>query len=353
MKGGRSHAWLAALVLITLFAIWTALDTARPWADWVTLAASPVATPGEPLIVVLKLANTEAPGQIHVSLRTSSSRASNSFSIGEASVPLITGKSTYSTAIQVRPAAPVGYARFTVYLTPTGDWTDRTAVASSDPIRVAPPNPQIRRLHSAPIQMPLFNVTSDSQVLRIRSRTASTLTATLWLVSSALAGRRLFPQTRFLPALSSRREAPFWMVLSATCLTLAISQFTDASGSLAEWARSTARDFNAYLFRENGQQWACAAAVATLMGGWAALFRWRASSTLRICLALASLGLGLDCLDLVSLHALDPWLEQPILGHALLPWLQLIAALAMVVVLLTSRRIPLRSSPTGNPISGS
>ncbi len=332
-RRARAAALLVVAGALTGLGImaWQALDRLDRPARWLTIEAPAHAVAGEPYPVRVTVRNLPAPTYVVADFHWSDrQRASHGYYLKGSSEWIAEPQGSWSFAISVDRRSDLAFIMAVIYLTPTGDWKDRSRVARTRLIEVkagsgSPASPrwvEIAAYEGRPAE--------PDHATTVASIALAALLALCSLLAAAAGAR------------SQQRRG--WAVLAAAALAAAAWELSGAAAAATQLGRSVAEEQNWYALRQPLQK---ALVVALGTGGIAfviaALRSGRSfSRSLRVALVGMTGYALLAAVDLLSLHAIDT------LGHrALGPgsvMQALKAAAAALTLLAAAAELSVRSS---------
>jgi hypothetical protein len=276
-KNRRSGLKLAAVVggLILIFAAtWFVLDRSEGRPGWLVVEEPKAAVVGKPLEIRVKLAKhieaTKIACQLHGG---GADRRIRSYLASSGPAQEAAGGGTYSFIFEVPEREGIAYAAAIVYLTPTGQWQDRTRTVSTDRIPVvrsgtAVADPGFKKSG-------VYHYASAAEMAAIRAaermpppeppRWIHVVIGALLLASAALcAGMAWRKKPETLSERTIERKA--WLLFA---VVLAVSAVLEASGivrHVASWGRRVAEEVNLYNIRRAYQKAIIASVAVVALG---------------------------------------------------------------------------------------
>lgn len=314
-----------ALLSVTFLTVWALLarDEKRREAsrrpDWLTVEASPVPAVGAPweLRVTLKpLGRTEL---IVCGLRWTATDQRISGGLSSAGPARKTsGGETLTFRPEVKEKEDMTFVSAVIYLSPTGRWSDRTAGASTELVRVrrtmeaeAPPPPRPLKLHR--VSTPAEEATGAAKG-RSSFRSSSIVLRPLLVIVLAASG--VLGGLRSFRARGRPRAA--WAAIALVLSVSALLELLAAPARITEALRLAAMAQGLYELRRPIQ--GAVLAVAALAAGGAVLFLYSEArgSEERRRLAWAAIGtavyLALTFVGMLSFHPVDELRRLAVLG---------------------------------------
>lgn len=279
-KKRRSRLQRAAVVggLMLLFAAtWFVLDRSEGRPGWLAVEEPKAAVVGRPLEIRVKLGKRVEATRIACQLHGGGAdRRIRSYLASSGPAQEAAAGGTYSFIFEVPDREGIAYAAAVIYLTPTGQWKDRTLAASTDRMPVVrggspAADPELKKSG-------VYHYASAGELAALRAeerlppreppRWIHLLIGALVLASAALcAGTARRKKRR--PGQTGERK--IWLLFAAV---LAVSAVLEASGvarHVGSWARRVAEEVNLYHVRRAYQK-AIIASVAVVAVGLFLLF---------------------------------------------------------------------------------
>lgn len=299
---------LPVLLLVIAAGAWAVAHRPRTPARWLQVEAPRHAVAGQPLPLRVTLVDPPPGAQLVVDLHGESTRREPlGFLAAGGARPVTEGAGSYEFAPLVPEAGDLGAVTAIVFLSRSGRWADRTAVAASDPIPIGVGGPG-GRTSLAAYDPPPPARPAPAPVPALRLAIGA-----LWLLAAARLAR-------------TPRGA-----LALACAAAAAWELANLEGVLVEAARSFAREHRLYHERSPLQE---AATIAILLAA-AALAarrrrptaRARATGPLPLALWLYA---GVVLASLLSWHEADRLLGASVLSVPAAQAAKLAAALTAV-----------------------
>jgi hypothetical protein len=240
----------------------------------------------------------------------------------------------------VTPQEKLALIQFVLYLSPNGDWRDRTRGADSEVIPVKAPkksgaNPAWRKVRVYAIA----RTSHPETPFRPGGRppppdiipavpTPSGLVLFAFLVSGGL----IF----ILDARRPRADRGLWLVMSGVLFVLAVWEFLRLEIRISSWGRRMAEELDLYYLRQPLQKAVIAAVIAAAAGilvlAARSVLKGRGRSRLRLAGSLVALYLGLALSGSLSFHYIDELKAVRLFGVSLVDAVKILLAAVLLAV---------------------
>jgi hypothetical protein len=309
------------LLLITLaFVVWQGLNIFEPKADWLKVESHRSVRAGEMLPIRVQLLPQTNPGKLLVDLHWSKTRdLSEGFLSkgGVKSVGLQGG--SFDFFIPVIPKDGIRFVRAVVFLSPNGSWQDHKLAASTEliPVNSFAPQNKIFLMETLKVKPSTVFIKKTHPHPRVFPRI---LTAFLFFCAAI----RLL-QGQY----STRGKFKHGTTLTIALLMACLWELFDLETVLADKVRALAKAQDLYHSREVLQKAIVSMVTAATSGFfiWILMFR-QSCKFLLICLACY---MGLDLVNLVSLHMIDSIAMLSWQGFTFIQLLKMICAILILI----------------------
>jgi hypothetical protein len=199
---------------------------------------------------------------------------------------------SFDFPISVPPRENLRFVNGVVYLTPTGNWNDRTRAVFTDPIQVTINGPDSVSESFEPLRM--HSVSAASKVFHRPSAFSRALLSLLLLAATVLA---------WLPKPSCGPNSRWLRTLAVGLALACVWELLGLEGWLGERARALAKAEDVYYRRFGVQRLLSTAVIIATLVVITMVTRVRRGS--RLVIAAFVIYVGVSLLSLLSLHALD------------------------------------------------
>jgi hypothetical protein len=305
------HAPLVVALLATAALSWVLITRASDRTRWLQVEMPTQIVSGGRAQVTLTLEAPPPAGLLCADLHWKNARKESRSTLSTSRPQAIrAGQTTYRFDLPVPSRPGLAYVYGVIYVTPTGQWRDRTRACTTDPVAVsATLNPasasqqQVIAAHDQPLGPPPKR--QDSQLVRWTS-------ALLWALTGILCWslRLRLPDTDAGPVnLLARR----WAWLALACILAAAWEASAAESGLGDWLRRMAISRGWYDDRRRLQEVLTAIVFAvSLLVALVALRRDHAQP-ISLVFSSADTYWGMSAISFISLHDADAWLATPVL----------------------------------------
>ena len=276
VTAGRAAA--ALFLLLVFAATWALLDSSEHRPRWLAVEAPGVAVVGRPLEVRVRLTEPVGPTRIVCTLhRAGSDRRTRERIASAGPARDVAGAGAHTFRFDVPDRENMVFVAAIVYLSPTGEWRDRTRAAHTGLIPV-------RREAAAKdlqvfLRTPVYPSTTAAEEAAARTAAGAAAreagqtpspwdhgilfavllaTAVLCLVKAGKKGGVEQPDRA--------AERRVWLVFAVLFILSAFIEISGVVGHLSEWARRMARDSDLYHLRKTFQKAVMAATAAAGLG---------------------------------------------------------------------------------------
>lgn len=323
---------LALLVLSAL--AWVALAPPRAPATWLRVEAPPAVIVGQSVPVRIHLDTPPAATRLGVDLHWATARRKPRGFLSHSPAQRVDARrSTYTFELSAPSRDEIGHVYAVIFLSPSGDWEDRSAVATSAliPVRIAGAREPV-----GPI--PVYDSARDAAPVAAPVPAGRRAIAGLWLLSGLHFWRRHRRGSQRGRERTGPRQSRS-VGLAVACLAAGVWELSNAESSLVHAARSAALE-SLFYFERSGPQRAAALALLAIAAG---LIVWtlRRSPVHATDFAQAGLWLyaGLSLVSLLSLHQTDRLLASTLVSFPVAQVVKFAIAVAIFAcALAVSRR---------------
>jgi hypothetical protein len=390
----RAAGFAAFLAIVALLA-WMFLSLFHsPYAGWLTVEAPRYAVASEKMGVSVTLGEVPEPSVLVVGLYLLA-RDHKPIGSRHASGPSpgIRSGGTYSFEFAVEPLEKLALVQFVLYLSPTGNWRDRTRGANSEvlPVRAAresrpnakwrkvrvyaiarppnpetpfrpggrPPPPDIIPEIPTPSGVALFGLLASGGLaflLRSRRLRPARRAQTARHAERGKSGGEAAPATGTFERRAedieiisgpgaARASAPdrgLWLAAAVVLFLLAVSELLLLEARVSSWGRKIAEELDLYYLRQPLQKAVIAAVIAAAAGilflAARSLLKGRGRGRLKLAGALLALYLGLTLSGALSFHYMDDLKAALLFGVPLIDAAKVLLAAALLAVGLSAFR---------------
>lgn len=306
------------LFLAMTVAVWWALNYLEPRADWLRVESVRVATTNAPLPLRIKLSPSVQSGYLCADLHWATRRHSPQGFLAAGGIKLVPrpdGVFDFSVPVPARPG--MRFVMGVIYLSPTGNWSDRTRAAIT---RVIPVNTNgIPVLPSVLEPLPVKPLNESPVVRPPPSAFPRILTALIFLLAAVKAVTN--GRSASVYQTNGGQTKRWWWAVASAFVLASLWELFDLETMVGDQARAMARAGDFYYPRVFLQKNAISFVTAATM---ISLVRiWRMQPPYRAGLWFFGLYLGLAAVNLLSLHAIDQVAERSWHGLALIQALKL------------------------------
>lgn len=299
--------------------------------EWLTVEGPAHVVVGEPVQLRVHLMRAEPEALLCADLHWASDRNTPEgfLAAGDAKAAVHSG-GTFDFRIPVPARDHLRFVNGIIYLSPDGQWSNHTFVATTDLIPIT-----LTRDGQAPVlvQWPLRQLAEDfARIAPSRSPLLRWAIGLSWLLAAAVLFRRL-RQARHFPAQVTM--LPRWGLVLAVGFVLAgVWELAGLENLLGNQARSLARAEDLYYPRAIFQKLVIAVTVAAAVVGLGAAWR---KCVARPWLLAFGLYLTATLVNLLSLHAVDQLAGRSWHGVAFIDAIKLLCAVTAMLSLLRTK----------------
>lgn len=303
-----------------MVAVWWWLGRLEGRVDWLKVEGSPHATVGEPLPIRVHIAGLTGPSYLCADLHWANTHDTSNGYLASGGAKRV-GKEGGSFDFEIRVQATNGlrFVNGIIYLSPTGDWNDRTFAAATGLIPVTSgQNSSASKLVRLPVQL-----LEDNAQGKIQATTIPRLMIGFLLLASAVVA---WVNCRFVASSLERSDEKHrrWQVVAAALTLACIWELFGLENWVGNHARALAHAGDVYYSRAVFQK---ALISATLAATFVFLcFLWRKRGAYQLLLVFFGLYLAISAVNLLSFHSIDKYADLSWHGVTLIEALKFVCA---------------------------